>query len=213
MIINKATESVIMPSFTNNIMMTDFMNCRCAYYDSDKKKNEDIKTLFAYERAQFSVVLYLRGLLFNELIDNKTDAAQAVLYMPTTDIPVSVSCEGAISPTESCIRNQINGKVRTKIGEFSDYTYQRIMATPYADNPVKQFYTKLEKVYDKICQMLDERNQSFDRNRIDTSILMQYKICDVLNVHNFELVKGVASTFEGAGLAVPDDDSDEYPLF
>ena len=100
MIINKATESVIMPSFTNNIMMTDFMNCRCAYYDSDKKKNEDIKTLFAYERAQFSVVLYLRGLLFNELIDNKTDAAQAVLYMPTTDIPVSVSCEGAISPTE-----------------------------------------------------------------------------------------------------------------
>lgn len=69
MIINKATESVIMPSFTNNIMMTDFLNCRCAYYDSDKKKNEDIKTLFAYERAQFSVVLYLRGLLFNELID------------------------------------------------------------------------------------------------------------------------------------------------
>ena len=42
---------------------------------------------------------------------------------------------------------------------------------------------------------------------------MQYKICDVLNVHNFELVNGVASTFEGAGLAVPDDDSDEYPLF
>ena len=26
-------------------MMTDFMNCRCAYYDSDKKKNEDIKKL------------------------------------------------------------------------------------------------------------------------------------------------------------------------
>ena len=41
MIINKATESVIMPSFTNNIMITDFMNCRCAYYDSDKKKKKN----------------------------------------------------------------------------------------------------------------------------------------------------------------------------
>lgn len=214
MVLNKVTETAIMPSFTNNVMMTDFLNCRCVYYDSDKKKGEDMSTLFAYERAQFAVSLFVRGLLFNELIDNKTDTAEAVLYMPTKDITVSVSCEGMISPIDRCLDNQAVGRVRTNIGEFSTYTYKRILSIPYSQNPIKQFCAHLDEVYGKVRQMLEERNARFDADSIDTSELMKYNICDVLNVHRFALVSGVASSFEVPVTEQSElDSTDEYPLF
>lgn len=214
MVLNKVTETAIMPSFTNNVMMTDFLNCRCVYYDSDKKKGEDMSTLFAYERAQFAVSLFVRGLLFNELIDNKTDTAKAVLCMPTKDITISVSCEGMISPTERILDNQAVGRVRPNIGEFSTYTYKRILSIPYSQNPIKQFYTHLDAVYGKVRKMLEERNARFDADSIDTSELMKYNISDVLNIHEFARVNGVSSSFEAPETKQSESDNiDDYPLF
>lgn len=180
------TDAAILKYFNDNAML--------AYESEQEEPIFHTRSLISYESAVKTIQIFLHAVLMQDLMVNNLSSAEAVLYLPDTDMKVSVYINED-SPLQPVKQEQ----VRTSIGVFDEFTWNTIRALEFDKNPVKIFYRRLLDNLTFIRTKLELMEVDWQSVPVNKALLEDCHIQEVVSIHNMLYLLDGAESFVEEG--------------
>lgn len=183
--------------------LEEFIEKAVIVYEGNQDWDLDDATKVLYERAVEEMVHWVRCKLLEELMSaDGTNDAKAVIYLPTTEVTVTVSTEWArgkfaifehpapLPMPDSRIFAESDEsdwlyaeRFRLPYGEVDSFVHNAVMTE--AGNPVAV-------LYEYLCRKMKElrnlaRLKKIDSDLLGEDVLAENNIVDVLGIHRMQM--------------------------
>lgn len=170
-----------------------FVDNAVLVYESEQEESIlHTRGMMSYDATVKTIQMFLNALLLQDLMVNNLSSAEAVLYLPDTDMELSASLN-----TDSPLGAVQQEQVRTSIGVFDEFTWDTIRTLEFGKNPVKMFYKHLSDNLKLIKAKLGLMGVDWKGVPVNKALLKKCHIQEVVSIHNMLYLLDGAEAFWG----------------
>jgi hypothetical protein len=147
----------------------------------DKALHE--KSQKEYDDAVKAMEQFLHLVLMQDVMSNSYSSAEAVIYLPHKNLKVSYT-DPACNGNNLQKASDMEGIVKTTIGDFDPYTWSMILALDISYNPIKLFFDHVVRNLQLIKTKLELHGVRWKRLYVDDSLLTKYNIQDIAGIRS-----------------------------